>query len=349
MDGQFSKETAICTSPRRWPGEQQPQTVDKWTTPCWWISTQCRNNSLCWAWSPRGRGLDTMIFWWRIRSCGPEREAQGILRCGQTVNQTILGVTRTALSLQTRLERGTMAAATRPTFPFAKQVRSKGKRKPGMERKRGNENCEVKFGRNWKYLNRTWYPQQTRLMLFHCYPTKAGTSAHGLNSTTRTCLRNACLLPQFTVHSVRLSSWSRFAAGWGWFVNGEANPKKEHDRFGVEDGVQANKNTPFRRPSCQAREEKRKFSPTATSLRRRRQRSRTWATAQRALAEERKWRPKVHQARRDDRLSSRFLSLLLTAAIVPTRPTPLLLCSPLPLSLSDQVWCIQRCDCVNCT
>ena len=94
-------------------------------------------------------------------------------------------------------------------------------------------------------------------------------------------------------------------------------------------------NTPFRRPSCQAREEKRKFSPTATSLRRRRQRSRTWATAQRALAEERKWRPKVHQARRDDRFSSRFLSLLLTAAIVPTRPTPLLLCSPLPLSLSS--------------
>ena len=33
--------------------------------------------------------------------------------------------------------------------------------------------------------------------------------------------------------------------------------------------------TPFRRPSCQAREEKRKFSPTATNLRRRRQRSRT--------------------------------------------------------------------------
>ena len=89
--------------------------------------------------------------------------------------------------------------------------------------------------------------------------------------------------------------------------------------------------------SCQAREEKRKFSPTANSLRRRRQRSCTWATAQRALPEERKWRPKVHQARRDDRFSSRFLSLLSTAAIVPTRPTPLLLCSPLPpppLSLS---------------
>ena len=46
------------------------------------------------------------------------------------------------------------------------------------------------------------------------------------------------------------------------------------------------RNTPFRRPSCQAREEKRKFSPTATSLWRRRQRSRTWATAQRALGEE---------------------------------------------------------------
>ena len=52
------------------------------------------------------------------------------------------------------------------------------------------------------------------------------------------------------------------------------------------------------------------------------------------VAEERKWRPKVHQARRDDRFSSRFLSLLLTAAIVPTRPTSLLLCSPVPLSLS---------------
>ena len=35
------------------------------------------------------------------------------------------------------------------------------------------------------------------------------------------------------------------------------------------------RNTPLRRLSCQAREEKRKFSPTATSLRRRRQRSRT--------------------------------------------------------------------------
>ena len=107
-------------------------------------------------------------------------------------------------------------------------------------------------------------------------------------------------------------------------------------------------NTPFRRPSCQAREEKRKFSPTANSLRCRRQRSRTWTTAQR-VAEERKWRPKVHQARRDDRFSSRFLSLLLTAAIVPTRPTPPLLCSPYCLSLSDQDWCIQICDCVNCT
>ena len=93
------------------------------------------------------------------------------------------------------------------------------------------------------------------------------------------------------------------------------------------------KNTPFRRPSCQAREEKRKFSPTATSLRRRRQRSRTWATAQRALAEERKWPPKVHEARRDDRFSSRFLSLLLTAAIVPTVP-PLYCSAPHCPSLS---------------
>ena len=93
-------------------------------------------------------------------------------------------------------------------------------------------------------------------------------------------------------------------------------------------------NTPFRRPSCQAREEKRKFSPMANSLRRRRQQSRTSDTALRAHAEERISRPKVHQARRDDRFSSRFLSLLLTAAIVPTRPIPLLLCSPLPLSLS---------------
>ena len=49
-----------------------------------------------------------------------------------------------------------------------------------------------------------------------------------------------------------------------------------------------------------------------------------------ARARRRKWRLKVHQARRDDRFSSQFLSLLLTAAIVPTRPTPLLLCSPLP-------------------
>ena len=35
------------------------------------------------------------------------------------------------------------------------------------------------------------------------------------------------------------------------------------------------RNSPFRRPSCQVREEKRKFSPTANSLRRHRQQSRT--------------------------------------------------------------------------
>ena len=108
-------------------------------------------------------------------------------------------------------------------------------------------------------------------------------------------------------------------------------------------------NTPFRRPSCQAREEEKEVladsnqptAPPSTKLH-------VSYCAARARRRE-KWRPKVHQARRDDRFSSRFLSLLLTAAIVPTHPTPLLLCSPLPLSLSDQVWCIQRCDCVNCT
>ena len=52
------------------------------------------------------------------------------------------------------------------------------------------------------------------------------------------------------------------------------------------------------------------------------------------MARRRKWRPKVHQAWRDHRSSSRFLSLLLTAAIVPTCPNHLLVCSPLPLSLS---------------
>ena len=78
----------------------------------------------------------------------------------------------------------------------------------------------------------------------------------------------------------------------------------------------------------------RKFLPIAKSLRPRRQRSRTWATAQRTLAEERKWWPNVHQAWRDDRFSSRFLSLLLIAAIVPTCPTPLLPCSRLSLSFS---------------
>ena len=56
-------------------------------------------------------------------------------------------------------------------------------------------------------------------------------------------------------------------------------------------------------------------------------------TAQRALTEERKWRPEVCQARWDDHFSSRSLSLLLTDAIVPTRPT--LPCSaPHFLSLS---------------
>ena len=93
--------------------------------------------------------------------------------------------------------------------------------------------------------------------------------------------------------------------------------------------------------NIQAREEKRKFSPTANSLRRRCQRSRTWATAQRAFAEERKWWPKVHQARRDDRFSSQFLCLLLTAAIVPTRPTPRLLCSPLHFFRTGTLVCCK--------
>ena len=133
----------------------------------------------------------------------------------------------------------------------------------------------------------------------------------------------------------------------------ERERERERERFENREKMinkRLKKNTPFRRPSCQAREEKRKFSPTATSLRPPSTKSHvSYCTARASRREKR--RPKVHQARRDDRFSSRFLSLLLTAAIVPTRPTPLLLCSPLPpsLSLSDQVWCIQRCDCVNCT
>ena len=61
--------------------------------------------------------------------------------------------------------------------------------------------------------------------------------------------------------------------------------------------IHTNKSTPFRRPSCQAREEKRKFPPTAHSLRCRRQRSCTRGVAQRTLGGERKWRPRVHRYR----------------------------------------------------
>ena len=78
-----------------------------------------------------------------------------------------------------------------------------------------------------------------------------------------------------------------------------------------------------------------KFLLTALSLRRRCQRNYTWATVQCALADERKWRPKVYQAWQDERSSSHFLSLLLTAAFVPTCPTLLLFSSP--LSHSGQV------------
>ena len=74
-------------------------------------------------------------------------------------------------------------------------------------------------------------------------------------------------------------------------------------------------NTPFLLPSCQARErEKEVFTDSnLNSLRHHHQRSQALATAQHAITEERKWRPKVHQARQDDHFSSCFLSLLLTA------------------------------------
>ena len=98
-------------------------------------------------------------------------------------------------------------------------------------------------------------------------------------------------------------------------------------------------NTPFRRPSCQAREEKRKFSPTAHSsaaapplstL------SHVSCCAAHACRGERKWRPKVRPARQVVHSFSRCLSLLMTAAIVPTVP-PLSCSAPshgLSLSLS---------------
>ena len=65
----------------------------------------------------------------------------------------------------------------------------------------------------------------------------------------------------------------------------------------------------------------------------------------------RKWHPKVHSAGdRTNVLQSMPVSAV-TTALVPTRPIPLLLCSPLQLSIFDQIRCIQtcKCDCVHCT
>ena len=103
-------------------------------------------------------------------------------------------------------------------------------------------------------------------------------------------------------------------------------------------------NTPFRRPSCQAREEKRKFSPTAHSSAAApplSTQSHVSCCAAHACRGERKWRPKVYPARQVVHSFSRCLSLLMTAAIVPTVP-PLSCSAPLPwsvcLSLSLSLW-----------
>ena len=92
-------------------------------------------------------------------------------------------------------------------------------------------------------------------------------------------------------------------------------------------------NTPFRRPSCQAREEKRKFSPTAHSSAAAlplSTQSHVSCCAAHAYRGEKKWRPKVHPARQVVHPFSRCLSLLMTAAIVPTVP-PLSCSAPLPM------------------
>ena len=94
-------------------------------------------------------------------------------------------------------------------------------------------------------------------------------------------------------------------------------------------------NTPFRRPSCQAREEKRKFSPTAHSSAAApplSTQSHVSCCAAHACRGERKWRPKVYPAREVVHSFSRCLSLLMTAAIVPTVP-PLSCSAPLPWSV----------------
>ena len=89
------------------------------------------------------------------------------------------------------------------------------------------------------------------------------------------------------------------------------------ERATKKKGYLAEKNTPFagravkrERRKGSSRRQQTAYGAAVNKV------ARTWATAQCALAEERKWRPKVHQARRDDRFSSQFLSLLLTAAIV---------------------------------
>ena len=97
----------------------------------------------------------------------------------------------------------------------------------------------------------------------------------------------------FLRHHYRARNWTFgenhfLVSSYSSFKNGSSGENRVK-KFSGEVGIKCNqsctvalvfctklyKNTPFRRPSCQAREEKRKFSPTATSLRRRRQRSRT--------------------------------------------------------------------------
>ena len=87
--------------------------------------------------------------------------------------------------------------------------------------------------------------------------------------------------------------------------------------------------------SCQAREEKRKFSPTAPSSAAApplSTQSHVSCCAAHACRGERKWRPKVYPARQVVHSFSRCLSLLMTVAIVPTVP-PLSCSAPLPWSV----------------
>ena len=89
-------------------------------------------------------------------------------------------------------------------------------------------------------------------------------------------------------------------------------------RFGFKLG-EKKEITPFCRPSCQAREEKRKFLPTAHSSAAApplSTQSHVSCCAAHACRGERKWRPKVYPARQVVHSFSRCLSLLMTAAIV---------------------------------